>query len=216
MALRSTGGANYIHFGNNAPMGATSPFSVVSTVYIDTSANDLMIVAKRSGFSSGTNLFSVSLGATRRPAITKNNQYWIWTNVLSVGEWHNLVFIGSSSGAKAFLNGVECGVSDPIGGSTSYTSDWRSGASTSANLEVFSHSSGQNTWTGRIAKIVIYDRALNDEEAIYSSKGLPAPIRGRTFTADFLRDARDLTNRWSGTTIGSLTVENNPKTYGIY
>lgn len=216
MALRSTGGANYIHFGNNAPMGEASPFSVIVTAYVDTSENDALLVGKRTGFSSGTNLFTVSLGGTRRPAITKNGNFFVWGSpTIAVGAWFTMVVIGSASGAKAFVDGVAAGTNGS-NHNLNFDQDWRSGAATSSNLELFTFNAGSATLKGRMSKCIIYDRALSDEEAIYSSKGLPAPIRGRTFTADFLRDARDLTNRWSGTTIGSLTVENNPKTYGIY
>lgn len=202
-------------------MAASSPFSVVVTAYIDTSANDLMLVSKRSGFSSGTNLFSVSLGGNinaqpRCPAITKNGNYYVWGSPqIATSSWFNLVVVGDSTGTKCWVDGVAAGTTNQNTNS-SVTSDWRSGAATSANLQVFSHSSGSNTWKGSILKVLIYDRALSDDEAISASNGMRAPLRGRTFTADLTRTARDLTNAWSATTVGSLTVQPNPRTYGLY
>lgn len=214
MSLKSTGGSNYIHFGNNDPIGANNPYSIVITVMPD--ASNGMLVCKRSGFTSGTNLFSISLANTNRIGITKNGLFYIWqTPQLTNGVWSTLVITGSSSGAKAFINGQQASGRNNSSAGITATSDWRTGSATSANLLLFSIS-GTESFNGKISKCIIYNRALNDAEGISASQGLFAPLVGRSFTADFTRSARDLTNRWAPTTVGSLSVDPNPISYHVY
>lgn len=215
MALKSSGGSNYIHFGNNNPVDANSPYSVVITFMRENS--DGMLVCKRNGFTTGTNLFSISVAGTRRIGITRNNRYFIWQNPqLSINVWYTLAIVGTASGAKAFINGVQASGRHNSSVGITDASNWTTGsASTSSNLLLFSLS-GTETLNGQISKCIIYNRALSDNEAISASNGLPAPLVGRSFTADFIRTARDLNNKWGQTTVGSLSITSNPKTYSIY
>ncbi len=178
MAIENSSGA-YLSYGTASALGAASDWSahLIVTPTVNTGA-DSGLLAKRSGFSSGTNQYNVVLGSgnSRIPIATKDDKFILFAPGFSLNTEYILTFSCSSSGIKCFVNGSSRSSSFS---NHSQSSNWQTGAlASSATLETFSNGAGSEIFRGVLSEVALWSVALSDAEiASLHKRFSPSRIR---------------------------------------